>query len=149
MPERRAEEELEINRHDRKHSKSSRAWGSFIGQLLRIRFSPISSRIKRHEYGDREEGLSERRMCAGDVPRKEIENRQPAKDSLPDDRADRRQAEIAEPAPFIDSKRRDAEQDRQESDSLGDHAMRMFELHAADHRRNLVDRSKRRRPIRN
>ena len=61
--------------------------------------------------------------------------------------AQRGDAQIFHPAARVGTPGPDREDDAQKSDELGDHAVGVLELHAADQMRNLVQRTERSRPV--
>src|SRR4051812_18335877 len=88
-------------------------------------------------------------MRAGDVPGQKVQNSKTAQYALRDYGCDCGQTYIAQPLAAINPEGCDAEDDREQSHALGDHAMGMLELYPANHRRNLVNRSKGSRPVGN
>ena len=82
-------------------------------------------------------------MADRDRRRQEEQDGQAAEQSLQDDRAERRHAEPAHPAPRIDLPRPHGQDDRQEADRAGDQPVAVLVEDAADH---LLEREREHEP---
>ena len=77
-------------------------------------------------------------MGRGNGRRQKELDRQPAKNPLHDDGPERKKAENPHPAALFRAPRPDGENNGEQAGCLGDHAVRVLELHASDQLRNFV-----------
>ena len=101
------------------------------------------------QHGDAEESLRERGVRAGNCGRKEEQDGEAAENPLRDDGAEsRRRPRSCSQRRFSARQVQTARMMVQKADELGDHAMAVFELHAADHVGHFVEGAEGGGPVR-
>ncbi len=95
------------------------------------------------KYGLRQRGVGRRNR-----PWQVKQHRQPAQNALSDHRRQRDPSQCFHPPALFHALRPHRHHDDQQADELGEHAMAVLIFHPAYHRRNLVQRTERSRPVR-
>ncbi len=144
-----AQKELDIEHENREQSQSEEAGAAGVEFNARLFFHPTATGEDGNRHGNAEKGLRHGGVGAGDGSGQEEQNGEASEDSLEDDRSERGHGEEAQPAALFDTPRPDGENDGQQSDELGYHAMTVLIFHTADHVRHFVKRAEGGGPVGN
>ena len=136
MAKHRAQNQLNIQHEDREQSQGKQAGTALVEFDPRNFFHPILPGEQGDQDDHAEKRLRQRGVRGGDRRRQVEEHREPAQNSLRDDQAQRgRRRDISSSGDGSARQVQTARMMRQKSDKLGDHAVGMLELHAADQMR--------------
>jgi hypothetical protein len=148
MAEHGSENELHVKNKDRQPSEGHERRAAGIKLDFGDFFDPFASGENGDGDGEAEKCLGERGVGGGDGRRQKVKNGQSAENALRDDGADSAESEVTHPAATIGPPGPYSEDDGEEAGDLGDHAMGVLELDAADEARNFIKRAEGSRPIR-
>src|SRR5579864_2243637 len=149
MAEHRAQDQLHVKNRNRKAGQGHQAWAPCVLHGVWLMLDPVLSGEQSNHDGNAEEGLGDRRVRRRDGSGEVVKNRESAQYALNDHSGEGGEAKFSNPRALVGAPGPDRDDDREETDELRDHAVRVLESHTADHSRNLVNRTERRRPVRN
>lgn len=146
MAEGRAQNDLDENEEGRPDGQGAQFRRFVVAQPRNVAGPPFSGEDGNGKNGD-EEKFGERGVRRRNRRRQKEFHGDAAENGLRDDQTERAPGEVAEPAAGFTLLGPDGENDGEDADEAGDHAMAVLVKNSADHGRK--ERAVRKRPVRN